>query len=91
MEVLLGIGIGTVLAFIITATHDMIAQRRSVKITKKTVHEPRTVEHKIAPFVEIHMEHMSRHLPTASEDSIDSLKQKIEGFKQRNRFYNEQN
>ncbi|WP_430908102.1 hypothetical protein [Maribacter sp. 2-571] len=47
------------------------------------------VEEKISPFVEIHMEHMNQVVHTGTEESINRLKQKIERFKQRNRFYGE--
>ncbi|NHF61018.1 hypothetical protein FK220_016825 [Flavobacteriaceae bacterium TP-CH-4] len=45
------------------------------------------IEEKVAPFVKIHLKHMEESQKTNQNQSISRLKDKVESFKHRNRFY----
>ena len=70
----------------------IIAIRVYVKDQSK-IKEPSSVafahsDEKIEPFVEIPLEQIHVSLNDAESGNLDELKDKIESFKERNRFYN---
>ncbi len=67
-----------------------IAKLGTVNIKKERAMEnynKKSTSEKIAPFIEIHLNNLQEFEKKQADGSIDRLKDKIENFKYRNRFY----
>lgn len=85
-EIILTIFIFVTCLKLISAILKKSIANRQKEVPYSTTYE-KTVNEKVAPFIEIHLNKLQQLEKDQPEDSIDRLKEKIENFKYRNRFY----
>lgn len=81
VEIFAFVAIGLALNFLRIAVRDLFAKR------KKSILESSPAMEDVDSFVEIPVEQMSLHWDNDKSSDVEELKQKIERFKERNRFY----
>ena len=81
ISAILGFGMGISLMIVATLIRQSKLEELNTPRVKTNNHQNR-----IAPFIEIHKSFMEQPIET-KEDSINRLKEKVESFKFRNRFY----
>lgn len=79
----------SVLAIFLKVTYEF-TKLGTVNVKKERAMEnykKKSTSEKIAPFIEIHLKNLQEFEKKQADGSIDRLKDKIENFKYRNRFY----
>lgn len=87
---IIGGAVGLALGIIMMVTASL-SKPSKVKPSTSGKGKERTIDDRVAPFIEAHLSHMLKKEKHNNDSTVDRLKEKTDSFRLRNRFYRVEN